>query len=267
MGGLPLDLLLFAALALFLIFRLGSVLGKKTGHQRRVDLFGERGEDAKQSRDRSGEREESADENVIRMPGARRQEKADEESPQYQGPAGAGLTQIKVADPEFDPDQFLEGARTAFEMVVKAFAEGDGATLKQLLSKDVYDSFAAAIREREKNGQRMEDVVYGIDSSEIVDAGMDGRTARVTVEFVSQQLNVTYDSEGRVLEGDPNTPVTVTDIWTFTRDTRSRDPNWVLSETRTPEEGEESSASENSGSNRGDGTHGNGDGSTSGGNG
>ena len=136
----------------------------------------------------------------------------------------------------FDPGQFLDGARQAFEMIVTAYAEGDGRTLKQLLSKDVYENFAAAIREREKAGERMEDTLYGIDEASIVDAGMEGSTASVTVKFVSQQVNVTYDSEGRVVAGDPNEVATVTDIWTFQRNVKSRDPNWELAETRSPNE-------------------------------
>jgi len=247
-GGFPLDLILFAALALFLIFRLGSVLGKRTGHQKPTDLFGDRGAQGGASRDRSGEREDRADENVIPMPGKRDQSWDDdgEESPQMQGPAGSGLTQIKVADPSFDPDQFVDGARQAFEMIVTAYAEGDGRTLKQLLSKDVYESFAAAIREREKAGERMEDTLYGIDEASVVDAGMDGNTASVTVKFVSQQVNVTYDSEGRVVAGDPNEVASVTDIWTFQRNVKSRDPNWELAETRSPEADADAS-SDNSG--------------------
>lgn len=240
-GGFPIDLILFAALALFLIFRLGSVLGKRTGHQKPTDLFGDRGGAGGQerSRDRSGEREDRADENVIPMPGKQRDQNwGDEasESPQMKGPAGSGLTQIKVADSDFDPDQFVDGARQAFEMIVTAYAEGDGRTLKQLLSKDVYESFAAAIREREKAGERMEDTLYGIDEATIVDAGMEGSTASVTVKFVSQQVNVTYDAEGRVVAGDPNEVATVTDIWTFQRNVKSRDPNWELAETRSPDE-------------------------------
>ena len=238
-GGFPLDLILFAALALFLIFRLGSVLGKRTGHQKPTDLFGDRGAAGRErGGDRSGEREDRADENVIPMPGKRDQGWGDEaaESPQMKGPAGSGLTQIKVADSSFDPGQFLDGARQAFEMIVTAYAEGDGRTLKQLLSKDVYENFAAAIREREKAGERMEDTLYGIDEASIVDAGMEGSTASVTVKFVSQQVNVTYDSEGRVVAGDPNEVATVTDIWTFQRNVKSRDPNWELAETRSPDE-------------------------------
>ena len=183
-GGFPLDLILFAALALFLIFRLGSVLGKRTGHQKPTDIFGDKGaaggaDKNAGTRDRSGEREDDADENVIRMPGAR-QPDADE-TPSFGGKAGSGLTQIKVADPNFDPDGFVDGARQAFEMIVRAYAEGEGKTLKQLLSKDVYESFAAAIREREKAGERMEDTLYGIDNAEIVAAGMQGNVASVTV--------------------------------------------------------------------------------------
>jgi|GEM_PF-36415 len=237
-GGIPLDLILLVALALFLIFRLGSVLGKRTGHQKPTGIFGQRGNDngapESKTQDRSGERQDGADDNVVRMPNA--QDDGPEESPQMQGQAGSGLTQIKVADPSFDPDQFAQGARQAFEMIVKAYAEGEGKTLKQLLSQDVYENFAAAIRGREKANQRMEDTLYGIDSATIVAAGMEGSVARVTIEFVSQQVNVTYDAEGRVIEGDPNGIIEVTDIWTFQRDVKSRDPNWELAETSSPDD-------------------------------
>lgn len=257
-GGFPLDLILFAALALFLIFRLGSVLGKRTGHQKPTDIFRDRGaggeNNAPGRRDRSGEREDDADENVIRMPGARQPEGADQDKgAAFEGRAGSGLTQIKVADPSFDPDAFLDGARQAFEMIVHAFAEGEGKTLKQLLSKDVYENFAAAIREREKAGERMEDTLYGIDSAEIVAAGMQGNVASVTVEFVSQQINVTYDAEGRVIAGDPNGVITVNDIWTFQRNVKARDPNWELVETSSPDEGRDDSDGADDADSRDDG--------------
>jgi predicted lipid-binding transport protein (Tim44 family) len=221
---MTLDLLIFAAIALFLIFRLGRVLGKRTGHQERPN-FPPTTDSAPPSRDRSGERED----NVVRMPP---REEAAPESAAFEGPAGAGLAEIRERDPEFDPDEFVSGAKVAFEMIVIAYAEGDRNTLRNLLDKQTYEGFAAAIDERERQGQRMEDTLVGIDSAEIEEAGMDSDTARVTIRFISQQINVTYDSEGRVLDGDPSAVERVSDVWTFARSVKARDPNWELVETR-----------------------------------
>ncbi|HAE01226.1 MAG TPA: calcium-binding protein [Rhodospirillaceae bacterium] len=227
---MPFDLLIFAAIALFLIFRLGSVLGKRTGHQKPPEFPQNMDNARPETRDRSGER----DDNVVRMPAGF--EDPVEESAHFNGPAGDGLRDIAQADPNFDPDSFVQGAAMAFEMIVTAYAEGDRKALKPLLDKVTYDSFAGAIDAREKAGQRMEDTLVGIDSTTILEAGMHGDDARVTLRFVSQQVNVTYDSEGRVQEGDPSTVETVSDVWTFARSVKSKDPNWQLVETRTTAE-------------------------------
>ncbi|MDF1747240.1 MAG: Tim44/TimA family putative adaptor protein [Alphaproteobacteria bacterium] len=227
---MPFDLLIFAAIALFLIFRLGSVLGKRTGHQKPPEFPVKTDTARPESRDRSGERED----NVVRMPAGF--EEPVEESAHYKGPAGKGLREISQADPNFEPDSFVQGASMAFEMIVNAYAEGNRKALKPLLDKVTYESFVGAIDTREKAGQRMEDTLVGIDSTTIIEAGMQGDEARVTLRFVSQQVNVTYDSEGRVLDGDPSTVETVSDIWTFARSVKSKDPNWQLVETRTAAE-------------------------------
>ena len=149
-------------------------------------------------------------------------------------PLGAGLIEIRVADPDFTPDGFLGGARVAFEMVLGAYAAGDAKTLRGLLDDTLFADFEAAIRDREAQGFVVEDTLVGIKSAELVEAFMDGRTANVTVKFVSEQVNVTRDAEGQVAEGNPNEVITVVDFWTFARDTKSRDPNWTLVATRSP---------------------------------
>lgn len=217
------DVLIFAGVAIFLIFKLGSVLGKRTGKERPPsDVF--------------RPAETQGDGNVVSLPG--RQDKPSVDAPAAQHddtPLGRGLAAISAADPDFDGEQFLEGARGAFEMVLNAFASGDGKTLKMLLSDEVYQSFAAAIREREKAGEKLEETLVGIDEARLVEARMDGRTAYVAVEFRSKQITALVDADGKVIEGDPNAIVDVVDIWTFARDTRDRDPNWALVETRSPE--------------------------------
>ena len=133
-----------------------------------------------------------------------------------------------MADPEFDAGQFLEGARTAFGMIVAAFADGDKAKLRPLLSDEVYKPFCDAIDERNAAGERLETRVAALKQFEIVEARMTDRIARVTVKFVSEQIHVLRAHDGSVVDGDPKTPIEKTDFWSFARDTRASDPNWLL---------------------------------------
>lgn len=178
----------------------------------------------------AGEPEEGK---VVQLPSQRRRaEETDRKI--MESPLSEGITQIRAADPGFSPSDFLDGANGAFEMILQAYVEGDTRTLKNLLAKDVYQSFASAIQARNDNGQRIEDTLVGIDSTDILEARMEDSAALVTVKFVSEQVNVLYDAEDEVIEGDPHKVIVVTDIWTFSRDTRSRDPNWSLVSTRSP---------------------------------
>ncbi len=236
-----LDIILFAAIAAFFVLRLRGVLGKRTGHdKRKADPFGPR------------EAAEDEDNKVIPLPdrskGARAEETAEEAAEETAEeaaeetafadaaatPLAAGLHQVKRADKSFDEDQFVEGSRTAFEWVIDAFAQGDAKTLRPLLSNDVYGDFAGAIEERESAGQVLETTLVGITDAQIIEAELQGRTAFVTIKFVSEQVNVVRDSDGEVVEGDPNHATKITDIWTFARNTRSRDPDWTLVATRSP---------------------------------
>ena len=136
----------------------------------------------------------------------------------------ASLEQIRRADHEFSPRRFITGSQAAFEMVVEAFANGDTATLRPLLGDDVYDEFAAAIRDRLAEGHAQETTIVALDAAEIISAEMRASTARVTVKFVSQQINVVRDKDGEEVGGDPSLTERVTDIWTFARNTRSSEP-------------------------------------------
>jgi predicted lipid-binding transport protein (Tim44 family) len=139
-----------------------------------------------------------------------------------------GLTRIRRADPSFDPAHFLEGAKLAFEMIVNAFAKGDKAALRPLLSDEVFGPFAQTIDERVAAKETVETRDLKLEEGEIVEADMSGRTARVTVKLVSHQISVTRAMDGSIVDGDPDHPVEKTDYWTFARDTRSSDPNWSL---------------------------------------
>ncbi len=230
------DIILFAAIAAFLVLRLRSVLGKRTGHEQRPgqDPF----KPSQQRQQQGGEQPDR--DKVVPMPGRGEDNGVTDEelkkaADKAETPLSAGLTQIKLADRDFDEDGFVQGAKGAFEMVVNAYAQGDRKSLRQLLANDVYGDFEQAIDAREKAGQSLETTLVNIREAEIVEAELQNRTAFVTVKFVSEQINVLRDAEGNVVEGDAEQVLDVTDIWTFARNTRSRDPNWTLVATRSPE--------------------------------
>ena len=250
------DIIFFALIAIFIILRLRGVLGRRTGQQRQrhADRFAQTEKAPEESQaqpqgeivhlpDRTRPAAEAAQdvpsEDMATEPAAPRPMRAGQreaESEQEDAVSGlrAGLEQIRRADHEFSPRRFAQGAQAAFEMVVDAFAKGDTATLRPLLGDDVYDEFAAAIRERMADGHVQETTIVALDAAEIISAEMRASTARVTVKFVSQQINVVRDKEGEEVGGDPSLIERVTDIWTFARNTRSSDPNWALIETSIP---------------------------------
>lgn len=150
-------------------------------------------------------------------------------------PLEAGIAQIKAADPSFREKEFVKGARAAFEAILEAFAKGDLGTLKTLLDKSVYENFSGAINERRKAGQELETTIVGIEQSEIVKAEVDGDIAHVTVKFTTEQVNALKDAAGQIIEGDAANVVQVTDLWTFSRNVRSSNPNWLLVATSSEE--------------------------------
>ena len=149
-----------------------------------------------------------------------------------------GLLQIAKFDPTFEPEGFLSGASRAYEMIVTAFADSDRKALKDLLSREVYDGFVAAIGEREARGEQIDQQFVGIKKAEISGAEVSGGQAAVTVRFVSELITAVRDRAGPVLAGDPQRVTEVTDVWTFGRDVSSKralsNPNWRLDETQPP---------------------------------
>lgn len=211
-----LDIIFFAMVAAFLVLRLRSVLGRRTGTEQPPERWGA-GEPAS---------------NVVDLASARRSVA----EPAPGTPASRGLADIRALDRDFDLDEFLVGARTAFSMVVTAFAAGDRATLRQLLSPEVFANFVAAIDAHAARGETLTTELVSIRTVEPVEAGVNGAFVEITVRFVSEQVTLLRDAEGRVIEGSPDRIITVTDEWTFRRDPRAADPNWLLVATRTPEE-------------------------------
>jgi predicted lipid-binding transport protein (Tim44 family) len=226
------DIILFAAIAAFFVLRLRNVLGKRTGHEKPPGT----------RQDSLSKQKKKSDENVISLPDRARPdvdqaaEEAQDEAPEEHAatPLDAGLMAIKRSDKTFDPEDFLTGATGAFELVITAFSEGNTDALRPLLANDVYDDFAGAIEERQSAGNGLETTLVGVKEASLVEAELQGRTAFVTVKFVSEQINVMTDADGEPVEGDQNQVATVTDLWTFARNMRSRDPNWTLVATQSP---------------------------------
>jgi predicted lipid-binding transport protein (Tim44 family) len=222
--------IIFLALAVFIFLRLRSVLGQRTGRERPpYDPYSAR-EAARPS----------SNDNVVALPPRPAGEAAPAPAPDAEpadrwkgvaeqgSPAAIGLDAVVAQDPTFDARHFLTGARAAYEMIVTAYAQGDRRSLKNLLSKEVYDGFEQALKDRETRGEKAETRFVSIDKADITGAEVKGRTAQVTVRFVSQLVSVTRDKDGNVIDGSPDKVTDVTDVWTFARDLSSRDPNWKL---------------------------------------
>jgi predicted lipid-binding transport protein (Tim44 family) len=236
-GGFQfLDILFFGAIAVFLVFRLRSVLGKRMGHEQKD---ARRYADYRLNPDKAGEKPANDarrdEDKVVALPDRTANgDRGGKPEPAAVGPVETGLARIKTVDPGFTKDGFLAGAKAAFEMIVAAYAAGDVATLRPLLSNEVFERFKAAIDQRRKAGETLSTTLVGMKSAEIIEAALQDRTASLTAKFVSEQVNVTTDAAGKVVDGDASQVTTVTDIWTFARNTRARDPNWSLVATRSP---------------------------------
>lgn len=232
--------IIFALLAAFVVWKLRSVLGTRNGAEkppsnpfasRAPSRLGPRpGDPARDSLNR-----------VITLPGAAEPpaaappDKVDRWKP-YAEPGSntwAGLDAIAAADPGFAVKPFVEGAKAAYEMIVTAFAEGNRGVLRNLLSPSVFESFTAALTEREKRGEKITTTFVSIDKVAIEEAALLGNTAEIKIHFTSEMITATRDQSGKVIDGSPDRVVQVDDIWTFVRDTGSRDPNWKLAATET----------------------------------
>lgn len=222
--------LIVIGLAIVVLFRLRQVLGTRTGRER-----------TPLQRQREAAQVKPGEENVVQMrprpapetdeDQARAARKLEAEITQFahgDDKVAAGLKAIADADTSFSPKSFMEGAKSAYEMIVTAFAGGDRQTLKNLLEKDVYDGFERVIKDREVAGQKVDFTFVGLPKIEISDAELDKRAANVTIRFHAEVVSATRDKDGNLLEGNADQVTNIADEWTFARNPKSRDPNWKL---------------------------------------
>ncbi|HTK84038.1 MAG TPA: Tim44/TimA family putative adaptor protein [Patescibacteria group bacterium] len=233
------DIVIYAIVALGLVLWLKSILGTRHGNERsRPNPFV-----TPRSTDTSGRPpasrapapEQTAHEGMFGTPAL--QSGLDRNMSVTGVNTEQGLTDISRADRAFDLIHFLRGAQDAFVMVVEAYAAGDRSLLRDLLSDPVYQAFSNVIAEREKNLQKASVEIHAVRRVEVVSARLENRDAYITVRFVTDETNVLRDAAGRVIEGNPDRVSEIIDIWTFTRNLRSRNPAWIVSETREENEG------------------------------
>ena len=242
-SSFDLTTLVFLGLAVFVAWKLRAVLGQKTGsEQPPVDPFSRRDKATPPSAGnaaRDGQQGSQNGSNVIRLPGAANDASADAPAPtpRWAGiaepgtPLAAGLDAIAQQEAAFDAPAFVHGATSAYEMIVTAFAQGDRKTLKGLLAKDVFDGFEQAITDREKRQEKAETTFVSMEKANLVGAEVKGRAAQLTIRFASKLISCVRDVEGKVIDGSAETIADVTDIWTFSRQLGSHDPNWYLAAT------------------------------------
>ena len=213
-GSAFIEILLFGVVAAFLIMRLRSVLGRRMGHERDAQPLASAGERA------------ANEDNVVSMPNV----------PGNSDPIMRGIAEIQRVDRSFDPEEFAVGAKTAFDLILTGFATGDRDTLRSLTDTNVYAMMDEQITDREERKETLESTLVRIRSADIVGARMQGSSALTTLKILSEQINVVRDIEGHAISGQHGMIESITDIWTFARDTSSNDPNWILVEIQEPDE-------------------------------
>lgn len=210
-SGFPIDLVLFAMIAGFLVLRLRSILGRRTGFERPTRPYQPQGVEQAPASDALAEPVAASNRPI----------------PDPASPVGQTIAQMQRIDRLFDPARFLDGAEQAFRMIVEAFAAGNREPLRSLLSEEMERAFSGVIDTREQAGQRQRTEIRAIPSATIEDASLRETTGSLTVRFVSDQVSLTTDQSGQIVSG-AEAVTEITDIWTFERDLTQRDPTWRL---------------------------------------
>ena len=230
MPEIDLPTVIFALVALFVAYKLRSVLGTRNDEARRPGGL------VAPLRRAPGPVSPPVDAKEAPAPAAAPPTALPAATERWKSVAAAeawgGLDAIAAADRSFDAQAFLSGARTAYEMVIHGFAVGDSETLRGLMAPEAFGNFDAAIRARATAGHAMTTTVVSIDQVSIAAAQFSGSTAQLSVRFASKLASVTRDSAGAVVDGSPTEVADHLDLWTFLRDIRSRDPNWLLAATQ-----------------------------------
>jgi predicted lipid-binding transport protein (Tim44 family) len=210
-------IVILALVALFVGLRLYSVLGERTGHEQQPIL-------------------KPADPDArtappVAQPAASQPPAVDSGDMAFVPTAGPGVRAILAADPSFDVARFLDGAKAAYRMILEAFWKGDLETLRGHVDEHIQEAFSAAVEQRKNDGLTLDNRLVTIDQAVISEAALERGIAIITVRLEADIAAVTRNSDGQVVAGSLSDAVQTRDLWTFRRDTGSRDPNWLLIET------------------------------------
>lgn len=217
MSSAVLQLIVLAAVAVFLILRLRSVLGTRDGFEKPIERSSSVPLPAQRKRHNLEVIEGGVDPDI-----------ADHADPDSD--TGKALAAMKRIEPDFNVSDFLGGAGAAYEMILMAYENGDLESVRPYLSDDVFDAFDAALKARAANGLHVDATFVGLRENRLAEARFDDRTreAEMTVSFVAEVTSAAYDKDGNLVEGDPNAVKKQSDTWTFGRQMGSDDPNWQL---------------------------------------
>ncbi len=225
MGGIPGDLLVYIIVAAVLVMWLRNVLGTRHGDEK--------------SRPNPYLKDNNTSKSVTQDPIEGQSMRIDDslsadlDSLSFENDeAKDGILKILKKDKSFHPSDFIEKAKDAFVIVVEAFAEGDKDTLSELLAPSVYKSFSKAIDARDKSGETVETEIHAVQKMDIVEAGLKGNVTFVTFRIYAEETAVIKDKNGKIISGDSDRITEMVDLWTFGRDTKSKDPTWQVFETK-----------------------------------
>jgi predicted lipid-binding transport protein (Tim44 family) len=230
------DIIIYAVIALVIAYRLYTILGERHGGERpRANPFSQNPVKTDPRPGAKSGTPKRDDEDVLAFPLSPAADRG-EANPLALGAVGpapdslaGALYSISEADLSFEEKSFLKGARVAFEMIVHSFAAGERDSLKNLVAARLYEAFDRAIAAREAAGEKLDMKMLSLREAQILSARMEGSVAFIAVQFISDQNKVTTDRDGNSKDSGVEQ---LTDIWTFRRDTQSRDPNWMLAETK-----------------------------------
>ena len=206
------DILIFAVIAIFLIFRLRSILGTKDGFEKPQKTM----------------QTETKKDNVINF-------KTKASDTIHEALNGSGLKDLRKLDTSFKDEEFLNGAKAAFPLILNSFSEGDLGNLRRYVGFDLYEEFANAIHQRDEAGEKLKINIEKVNDIQLLDAEISDGIASVTVKFDTIQTRILFDSKDVEIEDDSFSSEHIEDIWIFERDINSKDPNWKLVETGTTE--------------------------------
>ncbi len=208
-------LIVLAMVFVFVAMRLWSVLGRRTGHEQPLP---------------KADRVLTPRPAAVSVPTTDASHQVTHESATAPGASG-GLRAIVAADPQFDALRFVEGAKSAYAMILEAYWRGDEETLRNLVDGEVAGAFAQAIAERKAAGEQLDNRLVSIEQAQIEDAHVEAQTAYIRIRFDADVAAVTRDRDGNVVAGSLTDAVPTHDVWTFSRPVKSPDPNWMLTET------------------------------------